>query len=310
MARYLGALYKFDAFDPKKPKAPRSMLTSVDDYVANAVQRFLKEYGKKLSTVTSHHLSSEESGRLGEEPGRFSSSASSHVATLLFLSRVARPDISVAVQRLCRVVTKWTTTHDAALIRLYAYLDSVGPIALHSEFSPDDLQDVQLVMWSDADWCGDSEDTKSTSGLLLELLNPFTGRRWPISWSVRRQGSASSSTAEAETVALSHATKHEGIPMLILLDALLGVARRPIELVAKVDNTQAISVVHKGYSKKLKFLERTHKCSIGVIHELIQSGQLVVEYASTLTHRGDGFTKCLLPSKFVEARKVMSMVTH
>ena len=41
MARYLGALYKFDAFDPKKPRAPRSMLTSMDDYDANAVQRFL-----------------------------------------------------------------------------------------------------------------------------------------------------------------------------------------------------------------------------------------------------------------------------
>ena len=132
MPRYLGALYKFDAFDEKKPKAPRSMLTSMDDYPANAVQRFLKEYGKKLSTVTSPYLSSEESGRLGEEPGRFSSSASSHVATLLFLSRVARPDISVAVQRLCRVVAKWTTTHDAALICLYAYLESAGPIALHS----------------------------------------------------------------------------------------------------------------------------------------------------------------------------------
>ena len=98
--------------------------------------------------------------------------------------------------------------------------------------------------------------------------------------------------------------------MMILLDALLGGARRPIELVAKVDNTQAISVVNKGFSKKLKFLERTHKCSIGVIHELIQSGQLAVEYAPTLTHRCAGFTKCLLPSKFIEARKMMSMVTQ
>ena len=97
---------------------------------------------------------------------------------------------------------------------------------------------------------------------------------------------------------------------MILLDALLGGVRRPMELVAKVDNTQAISVVHKGYSKKLKFLERTHKCSIGAIHELIQTGQLIVDYAPMLTHRCDSFTKCLLPSNFSEARKMMSMVTH
>ena len=109
-------------------------------------------------------------------------------------------------------------------------------------------------MWSDADWCGDSEETKSTSGLRLELLNPNTGWRWPISWSVRRQGSTSNSTAEAETVALCHAVKHESLPTLILLDALLGGVRRPVELIGKVDNTQAITAVHKGYSKKLKFL--------------------------------------------------------
>ena len=74
----------------------------------------------------------------------------------------------MAVQRLCRIVTKWTTTHDAQLIRLYAYLDTTGPIALHAELSPEDLDEVQLVMSSDADWGGDPEDTKSISGLLLE----------------------------------------------------------------------------------------------------------------------------------------------
>ena len=83
-----------------------------------------------------------------------------------------------------------------------------SPLALHAELSPADLEDVKLVMWTDADWCGDAEDTKSTSGLLLELLNPNTGRRWPISWAVRRQGSTFNSTCEAETVVLCHAAKY------------------------------------------------------------------------------------------------------
>ena len=64
--------------------------------------------------------------------------------------------------------------------------------------------------------------------------------------------------------------------MQMLLDHLLADARRPMELVAKVDNTQFIILVHKGYSKKLRFLERTHKCPIGTINELINSGDLVV----------------------------------
>ena len=126
---------------------------------------------------------------------------------------------------------------------------------------------------------------------------------------MRRQGASSSSTAKAETVALCYAVKHEGLPTLILLDALLAGARRPMELIGNVDNTQAITAVHRGYSRKLKFLERTHKCSIGSVHQFIESGQLCVDYASTLTHRGDGFTKCLTPANVIEARKMVSMIS-
>ena len=70
------------------------------------------------------------------------------------------------------------------------------------------------------------------------------------------------------------AVKHKGLLTLILLDALLAGARRPIELIGKVDNTQAVSAAHKGYPKKLKFFERTHKCLIGSVHEFIESEQL------------------------------------
>ena len=156
----------------------------------------------------------------------------------------------MAVQRLCRVVTKWATTHDAQLVRLYAYLDATGPIALSAELSPLEIDDVQLVMWSDADWAGDPEHPKFASGSLLYVLNPNNGRRWPISWSVKRHGSTLNSTAEAKTVSLWHAMTHEGLPTLILLDAVLAGARRPVELIRKVNDTQAISAVHKGYSKK------------------------------------------------------------
>ena len=60
MQRYLGALYKFDAFDEKRPNALRSMLMSMDDYVANAAQRFKIEFVKKLCTVTLPFLSFED----------------------------------------------------------------------------------------------------------------------------------------------------------------------------------------------------------------------------------------------------------
>ena len=56
-------------------------------------------------------------------------------------------------------------------------------------------------------------------------------------------------------VAFCHAAKHEGLPKLILVDALFAGARCPVELVAKVDNTQ----VTKDHSKKLKLLKTKAK---------------------------------------------------
>ena len=76
---------------------------------------------------------------------------------------------------------------------------------------------------------------------------------------------------------MSNYSKHEGIPMQILLDALFADCRRLIELIGKVDNTQAITAVHKCYSEKLGFLKRTHNCSIGVLHEFIIYNKLRFE---------------------------------
>ena len=70
-----------------------SMKTDMDEYAVNAVNRFKTEYRKNLHRVTSPYLAPEELAQIGEEPGRFSASAFSHVATLLFLGRLARPDI-------------------------------------------------------------------------------------------------------------------------------------------------------------------------------------------------------------------------
>ena len=66
-------------------------------------------------------------------------------------------------------------SHGAALVKLFAYLGSAGPPALLAELGLEDFRDVRFCMWSNADWCGDAEETKSTSGMLLKLLNRTQG---------------------------------------------------------------------------------------------------------------------------------------
>ena len=96
--------------------------------------------------------------------------------------------------------------------------------------------------------------------------------------------------------------------MQILAERMLfGDAPGSLPLVGKVDNTQAISAVHKGYSKKLNFLERTHRCASGALHEMIVERLVVVEHAPTDTHRADGFTNMMPPNKFAQARELMGI---
>ena len=127
---------------------------------------------------------------------------------------------------------------------------------------------------------------------------------------MRRQGATSGSTAEAETVALCSSVKQDGIPFMEILDFMLCESRRPIELVCRVDNTQCLAAVRRGYSKKLRYLERTQRIAIGSVHELLERGEINCEYWQTDTHRGDSFTNWLVPTTVLAARDLMGIRPH
>ena len=55
IARYLGAGYVFSAFD-RNHNATRSVHTDMDDYVTNAIAKFIQEYGKKVKKESSPYL--------------------------------------------------------------------------------------------------------------------------------------------------------------------------------------------------------------------------------------------------------------
>jgi len=54
---------------------------------------------------------------------------------------------------------------------------------------------MELISYSDADWCGEKHDRKSTSGYLFKFLNA------PISWCAKKQPVIALSTCEYEYIA-------------------------------------------------------------------------------------------------------------
>ena len=121
----------------------------------------------------------------------------SAVGSLLYLSNWTRPVITYAVSSVSRFCTNPTKQHWTAVKRIMRYLKGTPNHGLI--YSKNDPKDC--VGYSDADWAGDVNDRKSTSGYLFKISGA------PVSWRSKKQSCTALSTAEAEYMALSSAAQ-------------------------------------------------------------------------------------------------------
>ena len=123
----------------------------------------------------------------------------SAVGMLLYLSGWTRPDITFAVSNVARFCSKPTKEHWVAVKHILRYLK--GTINYGLMYSNNDENDDTIIGYSDADWAGDANDRKSTSGYLFMMSGA------PVSGKSKKQTCVALSTAEAEYVALAYVTQ-------------------------------------------------------------------------------------------------------
>eukprot|EP00971_Amphidinium_carterae_P340283 6478544-Amphidinium_carterae.1 len=295
--RYLGANHVIEG---------GTMKVEMCGYAQKAIDRFEIELGRKLRTAATPYISDgAEKEALDEDGcGDHAKTASSHIATLLFLARMSRPDLMTAVMKLPRWVSKWEHVHDLLLVRLFEYLKGTVQTCLVSHVERN--APVEFIIWTDADLNGDPTDSKSTSGLWIEMKSVGSEQTWPITWNSKRQGGSAYATCESEIIALNNGVRDEGIPLHGLVEAIVGSG---VRMVCREDNTQAISAIQRGYSKKLRHLPRIHRISIGALNEMLCGSQRVgdLEYHETSSHRADVFTKPLERVKFQRACSLLGL---
>ncbi|XP_020686218.1 S-type anion channel SLAH2-like [Dendrobium catenatum] len=108
---------------------------------------------------------------------------------------ITRPDISYSVNLLSQHMHEPQPQHVYLLKRLLRYLKGTSKYGL-----PVTKSDLQLQSFSDADWAGDPESRKSTSGYCSFLGNTL------ISWTVKKQHTIARSSTESEYRALAALT--------------------------------------------------------------------------------------------------------
>jgi hypothetical protein len=121
------------------------------------------------------------------------------VAALFYVARATRPDIAHSVSQVARFMDRPGPCHREAVLRIYRYLQRTRSVALRMKATDMALGVHDCEAFSDADWAGCTETSKSTTGWIVRVGGST------VAWYTKRQGSVAQSSCEAEYVAAAAA---------------------------------------------------------------------------------------------------------
>ena len=152
--------------------------------------------------------------------------------SILFAAISTRPDVAFAASRLARFNTNPSEEHHKAADRVIQYLYFTKGKALR--YGDEKASARSLIYASDASFADNTLDRKSSQGFIFLL---FGG---PIVWKANKQDTVTTSSTEAELLALSQTAK-EAIFVSRLLKAIK--LRLDEPLVVECDNLQTLRLV-------------------------------------------------------------------
>ena len=219
----LGKLHHFLGMKIIQDEATGKVWVGQQAYTESLLRKFGMEDAKPVATpvdTSTKLVKGKESDECADQQ-----QYQSAVGSLLYLAMATRPDITFAVSKVAKFCTMPTKQHWTAVKRILRYLRSTADYGL--VFTPHSSGDC--VGYSDADWGGDLDDRKSTSGYLFQIGGGA------VSWRSKKQTCVALSTAEAEYVALASAAQEA--MWMRQLTALLG--DRPQEAVTVFEDNQS-----------------------------------------------------------------------
>ena len=215
----------------------------------------------------------------------------SGLGLLMYLMVRTRPDIAFAVCKLSTFSNNPSDVHWKALKRVFRYLAGTRSRGIVYGGA----NNLDLCGYTDADWAGDQDSARSTSGYV------FTLNGGAISWKSTKQKSIAKSTCEAEYMAQSD-TAQEAVWVRFMLSELGELLNGPTPIFG--DNQGAMALAKNPIDHK-----RTRHINVSYhfVRELITNGILTLTYISTNEMMADGLTKALTPAKFAEFLRMLGL---
>jgi hypothetical protein len=196
---------------------------------------------------------------------------------LQHLVNCTRPDIARAVSALSSYTKSPTQLHWEASMQVVRYLHGTWNLGIVYGTS-----DVGLQGWTDADFMGDTRDTRSTTGMVFTM---FGGA---VTWQSRLQPTIARSTCEAEYMAAAAGCQEA----LWLRKVLRDIGHPPSSpTILYGDNKAALALLHNVdmMPSRVKHIDnRHHACK-----EQVQLGNVSYSFCSSSLNIADCLTKAV-----------------
>jgi len=208
----------------------------------------------------------------------------------MYAMMCTRPDICYAIDLVSRYQSNPERDHWKAVKKIFWYLKGTADYSLCYSGS-----DLLLKGYIDADWAGDRNDRKSTSGYAF-LLNGGT-----ISWESKKQICTALSTMESEFVACASAVQE--VVWLKRFFEHLNIAKNSKDPMTLYCDSQATIA----YTKDPKYHSKTKHIDIkyNFVRYIVASGEVNLQYIPTREMIVDPFTKAI--SRYLFEKYVKSL---
>ena len=220
------------------------------------------------------------------------------IGKLLYIACGTRPDIAFAVGCLSQQCLGPRIGHYRAAKKVLRYLKGTMDLGIHYNGSYSDAEHLLTTLgYSDSNFAGDIRERKSTMGYCFFLV------RGVISWCSKKQRTVSTSTTEAEYIAIGHAARQAVWLRRFLIE--LPMDRPPAFVRILGDNQASLDLVKNAeHHDRTKHIDVQHH----YVRELVRDDYVRMEWVPTKEQLADGFTKALPRPTFVEHRTKLGVM--
>jgi hypothetical protein len=247
------------------------------------------------------------------------------IGSLIYLTIFTRPNLVYSINYLARFMSNPSIEHYNYLNKVWCYLVKTRDLGLDLTLEPlkqsatnsnnnnNLVKSLNLLGISDADWGGDLDSRKSTTGNIFIInkdINNNSYNNIAISWLSKLQKIVAISSTEAEYIALKEATKESlylqhFIKELFSYKNIINFTLFNKVNIIKTDSLSAIELAKNPiYHARTKHVDITYH----FVRENLLENNIDLVYKNTSTILADNLTKATSLPKFQDFKERISLI--